>query len=174
MTQPVPAVSPSPGPIDLEWGRSVTENANFGAAGVGGGWTSYPVAWTAGTTNPVLNNGYLSGKYRLVGNELCMVMVRIAPGSTTTFGSGQYRISLPFTAPQGAPIFMKGNALIASALYEFVGWTSTLAGSATFVSLYVSNPTASINVSSWTNTAPATFASGHVLDMAGFYSLVAV
>ena len=63
---------------------------------IGGVWQSYTPVWTAATTNPVLGNGSLIGRKTLVG-KLATAMVYLAPGSTTTFGSGQWIFSLPFT-----------------------------------------------------------------------------
>lgn len=56
----------------------------------------YTPAWT-GTTNPVLNNGTLLGRYVLAG-RLVTGWFDLTIGSSTTFGSGGYRISLPVPA----------------------------------------------------------------------------
>lgn len=64
---------------------------------ISGIWTAYTPTWTATTTNPSLGNGILEAKYALVGG-LCTVRGNLAPGSTTTYGSGEWRFSLPFTA----------------------------------------------------------------------------
>lgn len=64
---------------------------------IGDPWTSYSVAWTAGTSNPAIGNGTLTGAYMQAG-KLTMLRIRIVMGSTTTFGSGEYRFSYPFTA----------------------------------------------------------------------------
>lgn len=60
-------------------------------------WTSYTPQWTAPVTNPVLNNGTITGAYKLIG-KTCFVRVRLVIGSTTTLGSGQWYFSLPFSA----------------------------------------------------------------------------
>lgn len=59
-------------------------------------WTSYTPDWTAVTTPPALGNGSLTGQYIQVGS-LVWVTISLVAGSTTTFGSGQYRFSLPVT-----------------------------------------------------------------------------
>jgi hypothetical protein len=56
--------------------------------------TSYTPTWTATTTNPVLGNGALAGYYIRTGDVVWFRIVLVA-GSTTTFGSGTYRFSLP-------------------------------------------------------------------------------
>jgi len=67
-------------------------------------YTAYTPSWTASGTAPVLGNGSLTGRYLLVG-KICYVQMFFAAGSTTTFGSGEWRFSLPFAS----------NALDASA-----------------------------------------------------------
>lgn len=59
-----------------------------------GAWSSYTPAWTATGTNPSIGNGSLIGKYSVMGKT---VHVRIAmmAGSSTSFGSGNWQISLP-------------------------------------------------------------------------------
>ena len=63
----------------------------------GGGWTTYTPTWTASTTNPTIGNGVLTGVYRQIGNQVDF-SAYVTAGTTTTFGSGEYRISLPVTA----------------------------------------------------------------------------
>lgn len=60
-------------------------------------WTNFTPTWTASTTNPTIGNGLLEGTYKRVGNTVHVWMMMTA-GSTTTFGSGEYKISLPVTA----------------------------------------------------------------------------
>jgi hypothetical protein len=59
-----------------------------------GSWTPL---WTASTTNPVLGNGSLSGQYTLIGKR-CWCDLWLVAGSTTTFGSGVWYFSQPFTS----------------------------------------------------------------------------
>lgn len=55
---------------------------------------SYTPQWTASVTAPVLNNGTLVGKYMKIG-QLVVYYLELVPGSTTTFGSGQWFFTLP-------------------------------------------------------------------------------
>ena len=57
-------------------------------------WQSYTPVWTAATTNPVLGNGTLVGRYCQIGKTV-WVKFRLTIGSTTTLGSGDWSISLP-------------------------------------------------------------------------------
>ena len=62
-----------------------------------GAWTDYTPAWTASGTAPALGNGVLIGSYQKIGRTV-HVKVRFQPGSTSTFGTGDYYWSLPLTA----------------------------------------------------------------------------
>lgn len=65
-------------------------------------WTSYTPAWTSSGTAPVLGNGTISGKYRRLGKTV-EARVTLTMGSTTTFGTGAYLLSLPVAAVSVAP-----------------------------------------------------------------------
>ena len=77
-------------------------------------WTSYLPTWTAASTNPVLNDGTITGSYKLIG-KTCFVRGRLTMGTTTTYGSGAWYIGLPFTAasPYGIiiPVTILDNGL---------------------------------------------------------------
>jgi hypothetical protein len=60
----------------------------------GFGWQAYTPSWTSNGTQPSLGNGTISGRYIVIGN-LCIAHFRLIMGSTTTFGTGAYLISLP-------------------------------------------------------------------------------
>jgi hypothetical protein len=73
-------------------------------------WTPYTPVWTAASTNPVIGNGTIEGYYKVVG-KTCFVRGNIAMGSTTTFGSGEWYVSMPFTASNADAILMSANLL---------------------------------------------------------------
>jgi hypothetical protein len=60
-------------------------------------WTTYTPSWTASTTNPVIGNGTITGRYKAIGKTV-FVSVKINMGTTTTYGTGQWRVSLPVDA----------------------------------------------------------------------------
>ena len=60
-------------------------------------WTSYTPVWSSSGTAPAIGNGTLAGRYKLVG-KTCHVVFGQTMGTTTTFGTGTYGWSLPFTA----------------------------------------------------------------------------
>lgn len=53
--------------------------------------------WTGGTTNPAIGNGTLSLRYFLQ-NDYCELWLAVLMGSTTTFGTGEWRFQLPVPA----------------------------------------------------------------------------
>jgi hypothetical protein len=73
-------------------------------------WTAYTPSWTAASTNPVIGNGTIEGYYKVIG-KTCFVRGNIAMGSTTTFGSGERYISMPFTASHADGILMTATLL---------------------------------------------------------------
>jgi len=60
-------------------------------------WTSYTPTWTSSATAPSLGNGTLQGLYLQVGKNV-HVLINFKAGSTTTFGTGTWNFSLPFTS----------------------------------------------------------------------------
>jgi hypothetical protein len=65
-------------------------------------WVSYTPTWSTSATQPVLNNGTLTGRYRLFGSGLVHVEIAFKAGSTTTYGTGQWAFSLPAAASAAA------------------------------------------------------------------------
>lgn len=57
-------------------------------------WKSYTPTWSASVSNPAIGNGSILGFYRQVGDTI-FGSIRLATGSTTTYGSGVYSFSLP-------------------------------------------------------------------------------
>jgi hypothetical protein len=78
---------------------------NLNGSQVETSWTSYVPVWTASGTNPVINNGTIEGWYKVIG-KTCFVRGNIVMGSTTTFGSGEWYVSMPVTAAHADAILM--------------------------------------------------------------------
>ncbi|TQS29123.1 hypothetical protein [Microbispora sp. KK1-11] len=79
------------------------------------GWTSYTPTWTGSTSNPSLGNGTITAAYKRADTaKTASIRIRLAAGSTTTYGSGQWSFSLP---PGLAPVTIQaisGHILDAS------------------------------------------------------------
>lgn len=119
-------------------------------------WTAYTPAWTATTTNPTLGNGTITGKYTRIG-KLIIGRISLLMGSTTTFGAGAYRLSLPVTPHAD-------NYTVAFAQIGNIGMIDTSASSRAFrVALCVDATTIGIQDASGvpvSPTAPWTWANG--------------
>ena len=79
----------------------------------------YTPTWTA-TANPAIGNGNLSGQYVRRGLK-CALNIQLVPGSTTTFGTGAWSFSLPYTASNRRQV---GSAYILDADGVTI-WTGT-------------------------------------------------
>lgn len=88
----VPTILAGDIPTGDDWKNVLDELTALSAA-----WTAYTPVWGASGTQPVLGNGTLVGSYRRVGRTV-NVNVKLTMGSTTTFGTGTYTLSLPVLA----------------------------------------------------------------------------
>ncbi|MFD1277474.1 hypothetical protein ACFQ51_52925 [Streptomyces kaempferi] len=130
-------------------------------SGSGTGWQPYTPAWTGSTTNPVVGaNGALVGRWTRLPNRTAIVSVRLATGSSTTYGSGTYAFSLPIASADDIVEYSGTARLSAGATY--IGQVAVGANSS---AVNVTFPTAATpaNASNMTPTLPATLASGHIL-----------
>jgi len=100
----------TPGSTAISGGLSISGSLTLNNSNISTAWTSYTPVWTAASVNPVINNGTIEGWYKLVG-KTCFVRGNIAMGSTTTFGSGEWYVSMPFTASHADAILMTANLL---------------------------------------------------------------
>lgn len=80
--------------IDLDVSNGLTERGRTTKAGE---WQTFSPAWTAVSVNPAIGNGELRGRYTQVGMTVT-AEIYIGAGSTTTFGTGDWRVSLPHAA----------------------------------------------------------------------------
>lgn len=124
--------------------------------------TSYTPTWTTSGTAPSLGDGSLIGRYSRTGN-LVTVTIEFLAGSTTTFGTGDFRFSLPFTS---APTVQQvGTArLLDSGTAYWVG-TAVASASSSFVRMFTTTSTA---VSS---TGPFVWANGDSLVLTITYTI---
>lgn len=130
-----------------------------------GEWQTYTPSWTATTTNPVIGNGTLTGRYVRMFGRTYVVHIRMVAGSTTTFGSGIWI----FSAPSG---------LSGAASTHWTGWAEK-AGSSTNTVVVYSDPTNFVLFAAsaladtrqgWiTPTCPFTWATNNELDFMCLY-----
>jgi hypothetical protein len=125
-------------------------------------FATYTPTWTADTTNPVIGNGTITGRYVQIG-KLTFFSFKILAGSTTTFGTGTYSVGLPTTAATPSSSVIGGANVLDAAV---ANWASTLVVSST-QSILVLMPGAGNAV--WNQTVPFTFANGDSIQGSGVY-----
>lgn len=76
---------------DVPWVHAVV------ASDISGAWAAYTPAWTSNGTAPALGNGTSVGAFRQEGKTV-FFRIDLTFGSTSTFGTGAYRFSLPVSA----------------------------------------------------------------------------
>lgn len=133
---------------------------------LGEAWPSYNPEWTADTTNPTIGNGSIVGARRIVG-KTCDFRVIITMGSTTTYGSGGYFVSLPDTTVTGVQL-VACEVNNSGAVYHCRG--RVLSGGTT-VQLVAPPTTAGNNDRSVTGTIPTTLGTGDNIIVSGTVQL---
>lgn len=63
---------------------------------LGDAWTTYVPTWSSSGTAISLGNASITGRYRAVGKTIDF-RILLVMGSSTTYGTGVYNFSLPFT-----------------------------------------------------------------------------
>lgn len=119
---------------------------------IGAAWETYTPAWTSTGVAPAIGNGSISGNWGRI-NKTAFVNIFVVMGSTTTYGTGNYRFSVPSGVTVNGNITHTGTALLydASAGYPaVVGICTRVSGSTIDIS-----PTGSNSV---TNLLPFTWA----------------
>lgn len=117
---------------------------------------TYTVTWTGSGGNPAIGDGTLSGFYTKKGREVTAVVTLLC-GSTTTFGTGNYAWSLPFTASASVTSFVGAVYALDSGTAHFVGVIKANGGGATFAG-YTNNAG-----TEFSTTAPFTWAANDTL-----------
>lgn len=125
---------------------------------------SYTPAWTGSVVDPAIGDGSIIGRYTRRGYT-CTAVATITMGSTTTFGTGTWFVSLPFV-PSTA-LEQNGSLRITDTGTAFyVGTVQTLTDATARVQLYTN---AAANVV--TSAIPMTWASGDSLSFSITYSV---
>jgi hypothetical protein len=128
-------------------------------------WTTYTPTWTAATTNPVLGNGTIAGRYRKFGRTVHL-QIDLTMGSTTTYGTGAWSLSLPMAA--GSSTGSRIGVAQALGASRFPGQVVISAG-ATATSPFFPATSSVSNLSSATSTVPITWTTGNELRVTVTY-----
>ena len=133
-------------------------------------WTAYTPVWTGLGSNPVLGNGTLTGSFKQRG-KIVDFRINLVTGSTTTYGSGGYNLTLPVTAKYSDVNTIIGNGYVIDVstgfYYQIVGDTGDGATKATFRTFVTSG--ANAYLAGVGSTAPMTYATGDTIYFIGSY-----
>ncbi|MFF4536536.1 hypothetical protein [Streptomyces aureus] len=132
---------------------------------VPGAWTSYTPTWTGSGSNPSLGNGTLVGRYSKIG-RLVTVHINLIPGSTTTYGSGNYNWVLPFAAANNGCSYVLQAHLLGTD--RWMG-QMIISPAASTTSAFFNLSTTNSRIDFMTPTRPETFANGSQLRITGTY-----
>jgi hypothetical protein len=141
-------------------------------------WVDYTPSWTSDGTQPNIGNGSVTGKWRRVGDSI-ECQVRVLAGSTTTYGTGTYLLSLPQGLSFDTSKFVDGGddqrlgygSIVDQGNNRWFFFVNYEFNSLNKVKFIVSPDSTSGYVASnqvWTPTIPFTF--GNVDRMAAFFS----
>ncbi|MFJ3878075.1 hypothetical protein ACIPW5_11505 [Streptomyces sp. NPDC090077] len=151
--------------------RGTIETWNGSAWVAPGDWVAYTPTWTA-TVNPSLGNGTIVGRYSLIG-KTCHVRINMIMGSTTTYGSGEYKYLLPFTAATLSNVEMSwmGSALGIRPSTSYHPCVVRIQSAGAHCK--VMGPTAADGSSgaTWNPTVPITWANTHQKNISATYEI---
>ena len=130
---------------------------------IGAAWETYTPAWTSTGVAPAIGNGTISGNWARI-NKIAFVNIFVVMGSTTTYGNGNYRFSVPTGVTISGNQTHVGTALLydASAGYPGAFGMMTRVSASTFnISPSGSNE--------MTNLAPFTWANADQMRIMAIY-----
>lgn len=133
-----------------------------------GSWIAYTPTWTA-TSNPAIGNGTIEGYYKVIG-KTCFVRGNVQMGSTTTFGSGEWHVGLPFSAKHADAIQMTVSILDAGSAWYNAQLNGARAGFSDKSAIQYVNHTNG-TADSVSPTTPITWASGDRFMFNGSYEI---
>lgn len=130
---------------------------------------TYTPVWSSTSTQPVLNNGIIYGEYVQRSSSVDLY-IELTMGSTTTYGLGTYRFSLPIAA-NGRFYKLTGlshDNSVASAWEDITGVITSAAP--TLVELRTLT-TVGASLAAVTNLVPITWAVNDRLIITGSYGI---
>ena len=152
-----------------QWTAGLTASTPLPAAtlnSIGAQSVTYTPTWTSSGTQPAIGNGTLTARYFQIQKMVFVELLFIA-GTTTTYGTGAYSFSVPFTARAGLYGYMSnGVARLydASAGNATFAQTGFYAGATTAVNVYLSGTGGQVG-----QTAPFTWATSDEIIMSFQY-----
>lgn len=148
--------------------RTIVANATAGAAvptavaGNLGASVAYTPTWTAITTNPVLNDGTLTGTSIDIG-KLTFWTLNLTMGASTTYGTGLWLFTLPTAAVSSRNAMWMGQAYDSSTTGRYVAG-AVQSSTTVFYGVTLAAP-----ASGYEPTVPFTWAASDQLTFSGVY-----
>jgi hypothetical protein len=157
------------GSLIVSASTNLTGSVTINESRIDTAWTSYTPTWAGTSSNPAIGNGTISGAYKVIG-KTCFVRGRIAMGSTTTYGVGDWKIGLPVAAINAYAI-----QIPASLLDSGNGWYTGLMNgsrglSTTYSEIQVNESSANTAVGI-SSIFPFTWGSSDELSFNGSYEI---
>lgn len=134
-------------------------------------WAEYTPTWSSAGTQPAIGNGTLTGRYRRIGTT-GFVNGLIQMGTTTTYGTGEWSVSLPsgWTARTLTNGFQVGNVLMvptAGSAYSGFCWCASAATALRLVTnASVPASITATSPASWTASASNSLSFNITLELA--------
>lgn len=132
--------------------------------GTSRGPVEYTPVWSSTSTQPVINNGSIYGRYALLG-RMVHVYIELTIGSTTTMGAGSYRFSLPITSESNRLWMLNGLAYDGGNYETMVGVVS---GASSLAVMYTLTSVGAA-MTAVQNGTPITLSTGAKLVVQGTY-----
>jgi len=161
------------GSLIVSASTNLTGSVTINESRIDNAWTSYTPTWEA-SSNPAIGNGTITGAYKVIG-KTCFVRGRIAMGSSTTYGSGDWRIGLPVAAINAYAIQIPASLVDGSG---GTGWYNALMNGAVALNTISSQILANLPPSFGGSTAggissifPFTWGTGDELYFNGSYEI---
>lgn len=133
---------------------------------LGGPMSAYTPTWGSTGTAPAIGNGTVTGG-AVLANKIVDFRIAVAFGSSTTFGTGTYSLTLPSTPIAGVRYSFDGWIFQGSSLYKIHGHAN---GSST-AQLYYINAVGGAAITAVSGTGPVTLtaAAGNGIYLNGRY-----
>jgi hypothetical protein len=131
-----------------------------------GGMMAFVPVWSSTGTQPAIGNGTISGQYTQVG-KLVLATWLVIPGSTTTFGTGSYNLTLP--VPAAVQRYTLGVDLLDTGTQHYEGQAIVNGNVSTTKFDEVVAGSNATGPAPWAQTTPFTFGNGDRIIITGFY-----
>lgn len=132
-------------------------------------WVSWSPTWTSTGAAPVLNNGTLVGRVCVIG-KLIRYNMQLTMGAGTTYGTGSYRFSLPYTVGANALSALAWVTIYDQNVAQRYLRYCRLGASDTYIQAGIS-PVDGSTATDFSPTVPITFAAGDILRIDGSYEV---